>query len=545
WVVTRDGVRLATDVYLPAGGRQDSRFPAIVVRTCYGKTRDTHRLTHWVYRGYALVIQDVRGRSDSDGELVPFYYERDDAYDLFDWIIEQPWSDGNIGMWGASYLGYTTTAAATSGHPNLKTAISEVNVGSPFFMDTVRRGGAVCSWPLLSWTLAQSVSNRVDHKVFRGVTVDPDKVVKTRPITEIPSKIIGKRSGPWDIWARHYQYDEFWEHCDNTSRGKNVRIPMLILSGWHDGDALGVQETWRFLTANDTPGRRIIIGPWPHDLNSFRDCGDFEYGDNAVDYDFDTRTIRWFDHYLKGAENGEDQKPRASFYLGGKGENKWYDADDWSPPEAKLTRLYFHSSGKANSMHGDGCLLTSPVDGHRFDSYVYDPQNAGRGEGKFEPSVLNEQHCRQDCLVYETAVLTEPVAVAGNLSTEFYAASSAVDTDFFVRVSDVDEHGIARQIAQNGIRAEFRNWPETPSAPLVPGKVEKYYICLHFAGHVFQPGHRIRVDVCSADYITFFPNTNTGVDPYTDPEPIVATQQIYHGKDYLSCVRIPILYGKV
>ena len=127
----------------------------------------------------------------------------------------------------------------------------------------------------------------------------------------------------------------------------------------------------------------------------------------------------------------------------------------------------------------------------------------------------------------------------------FYAASSAVDTDFFVTVSDVDENGVARKISTNGIRAEFRNWPDEPSSPLTPGKVEKYHLYLHFAGHVFQPGHKIRVDICSADYITFFPNTNTGINPYEDPEPIVATQKIYHGADYPSCVRLPILYGSI
>lgn len=545
WVTTRDGVKLATEVFLPSGAAPGQKFPAIVIRTCYGKARDLHRTTHWVNRGYAFVIQDVRGRSDSDGELVPFYYERDDAYDLFSWIAAQEWSDGNIGMWGASYLGYTTTAAATSGHPNLKTAISEVNVGSPFFMDTVRRGGAVCSWPLLCWTLAQSVSNRVDHGVFRGETIDPDKAVKVRPITEIPTQIIGKRSGPWDIWAKHYRYDEFWEHCNNTAHAKDVKIPMLILSGWHDGDALGVQETWRFLTANDTPGRRIIIGPWPHALNAFRDCMDMEYGDNAIDYDFDTRTIRWFDRYLKGIANGEDQKPRATYYVGGYGENRWHYSDDWSPVESTLTALYFHSNGRANSMHGDGRLLTAPAPDGGFDSYVYDPENSPRGHGEFEPTVLNELQSRQDRLVYDSPVLAEPVAVAGNISVEFYASSSAVDTDFFVAVSDVDEKGVARSISQNGIRAEFRNWPDEPSSLLTPGKIEKYHIYLHFAGHVFPPGHKIRVDLCSADYITFFPNTNTGIDPYTDPKPIIATQKIYHGKDYPSCVRLPILYGKL
>lgn len=542
---TRDGVNLATDVFLPEGGKADEKFPAIVIRTCYGKAREPHRASHWVNRGYALVIQDVRGRSDSEGELVPFYHEREDARDLFDWIAGQEWSDGNIGMWGASYLGYTTTAAATTGHPNLRTAISEVNVGSPFFFDTVRRGGAVCSWPLLCWTLGQSVSNRTDFDVFGGVSVEPEKVVKMRPLRDIPTQAIGKRSGPWDIWAEHYQFDEFWEHCDNGTHAHNIHIPMLILSGWHDGDAMGVQETWDFLSKNDTPGRRIILGPWPHALNAFRDCLDMEYGDNAIDYDFDTRTIRWFDRYLKGIRNGEDEQPRATYYLGGPGANEWHYSDDWTPIEAEMTELYLDSDGSANSMHGNGRLLTRPRPGSRSDTYVYDPDNTASGCGSFEPSVLNGLHARQDYLVYETAPLPEDVAVAGNLSACFHAASSARDTDFFVTVSEVDAAGTARKIATNGIRAEFRNWPEVPSAPLEPGSIEKYELRLNFAGHVFRKGHRIRVDICSADYMTFFPNTNSGEDPYTDPASVIATQHIHHGAEWPSCVVIPVLRGRI
>ena len=313
-VPCKDGVRLATEVFLPNGLEPGQKVPSIVIRTCYGKARDIDRSWHWVTRGYAFVIQDVRGRSDSDGTLEAFQHEREDADDLFNWIAAQPWSDGNIGMWGASYLGYTTTSACTSGNPHLKTAVSEVNVGSPFY-DTVRKGGTVCSWPLLCWTLAQSVSNRVDMDVFKGVSIDPLEAVRIRPITAIPEKIIGCRSTSWDMWSKHYHYDDFWRHSDNTAHADNIRIPMLILSGWYDGDALGVQETWRFLSKSPVPGHRIVLGPWPHGLNAWRDSMDLAFGNNAVDYDFDTRIIRWFDHYLKGIENGEDKKPKATYYL--------------------------------------------------------------------------------------------------------------------------------------------------------------------------------------------------------------------------------------
>ncbi|MDR1641926.1 MAG: CocE/NonD family hydrolase, partial [Clostridiales bacterium] len=514
--------------------------PAIVVRTCYGKARDIHRCWHWVCRGYAFVIQDVRGRSDSDGILEPFQNERDDASDLFDWIAAQEWSDGNIGMWGASYLGFTTTSAATSGNPHLKTAISEVNVGSPFY-DTARRGGAICSWPLLCWTLGQSVSNRTDFDVFAGKTISIEKAITHRPLTDIPREMIGVASGPWDLWAQHYHYDDFWRHSDNTVHSADIKIPMLIATGWYDGDAMGVQETWRFLTKNDTPGRRIILGPWPHGLNSFRDCRDLAFGNNAVDYDFDTRIIRWFDLYLKGIQNGEDQKPRARYYV--VGENQWRESADWNPVETKLVNLYFASSGRANSMFGDGRIVFSPEDTTVFDEYGYDPKLPIRGDfDHVDPYVCNPIHIRHDCLVYDTDPLAEDAAMAGCVYAEFYASSSAPDTDFIVRVTDVDETGTARKISDNIIRAEFRNGFDKPSL-LEPGKIEKYEMEMYFNSYVFRAGHKIRIDVTSSNECEFFPNTNTGIDPYKDPEPVIAKNRIYHGKDYPSHVKLPVLYG--
>ncbi|MDR7316102.1 CocE/NonD family hydrolase [Brevibacillus nitrificans] len=539
FVPTRDGLNLATEVFLPEGIKLGEKVPAIVVRTCYGKPRDILRCWHWTARGYAFVIQDVRGRSDSDGELEPFQHEREDTDDLFNWIVQQEWSDGNIGMWGASYLGYTTTAAATSGNPHLKTAISEVNVGSPF-TDTARRGGTICSWPLLCWTLGQSMSNRIDFGVFAGETINVEEAVRHRPITEIPEKIIGKKSGPWELWREHYYYDEFWRHSDNTAHSHQIKIPMLIMSGWYDGDALGVQETWRFLTKHDVPGRRIILGPWPHNLNAFRDCDDLEFGDNAVDYDFDTRIIRWFDRYLKGIDNGEDQKPRASYYV--VGENQWRESEDWNPRESKLVNLYLASNGHANSMFGDGRIVLQPEKETGSDTYIYDPNQPIGDRGHVRPYHCNHIQLRNDCLVYDTEALSTDVAMAGNVYAEFYASSSAVDTDFIVRVSDVDEKGIARKISDNVIRAEFRKGYDKPEL-LEPGKVEKFEMEMYFNGYVFKKGHKIRIDITSSNYYEFFPNTNTGINPYEDPAPVVALNTIYHGAAYPSHVKLPVLYG--
>jgi len=541
FVKNRDGISLATELILPIDAMNGKKVPTLVIRTCYGRRRDVERAKHWANYGYAVIVQDVRGRSDSEGDLIVFAHERDDAYDLFDWIAAQEWSDGKIGMWGASYLGYTTTAAATSDHPNLVTVISEVNVGSPFY-DTARRGGTICSWPLLCWTLAQSVSNRTNFGIFDGKLVDPDEVCKTRPLREIPKKILNIESPIWDRWADHYYYDDFWRFQSHENYMQNVKIPMLIMSGWYDGDALGVQETWRLLEKYDVAGRRIIIGPWPHSLNAFRDCRDLEFGDNAIDYDFDTRIIRWFDRYIKGIENGEDQKPRASYYV--VGENQWRTSNAWNPSESTLTNLYFASGGRANSLLGDGKAYSEPKEETGCDIYRYDPNQPIGEDGHVEPYHCNHIQIRQDALCYDTDELKENVAVAGNFYAKFYASSSAVDTDFIIRVSDVDEKGIARKISDNVVRACYRKGFNHYEL-LIPDVIEEYEMEMYFNGYVFNKGHKIRIDVTSSNYMEFFPNTNTGINPYEEPTPIVATQTIYHGKEYPSHVKIPVLYGKL
>jgi putative CocE/NonD family hydrolase len=271
---------------------------------------------------------------------------------------------------------------------------------------------------------------------------------------------------------------------------------------------------------------------------------DLEFGNNAVDYDFDTRIIRWFDRYLKGILNGEDQKPRATYYV--TGENQWYTSDDWMPTEAKLVNLYLHSQGHANSLNGDGSIVLSPP-AEGTDSYVYDPEFPCGGEGDETddgfvcPYHCNSRHIRNDVLVYDYP-LENDVAIAGPLYAELYAASSAVDTDFFVRVSDVDEKGTARNVSFGLLRAEFRHGWDKPEL-LTPGKVEKYAMEMYFNGMVFKKGHHIRIDISSSELVEAFPNTNTGIDPYTDPTPVKATQTIYHSERYPSHVKLPVLYG--
>ena len=260
--------------------------------------------------------------------------------------------------------------------------------------------------------------------------------------------------------------------------------------------------------------------------------------------DFDTKILRWFDRYLKDVRNGEDEKPRATYYV--VGENEWHTSDDWTPLESKTKNFYISSEGNANSMNGDGKIVLSPPEETGSDKYIYDPLQPCGIQQSFEedelvsPFICNSRQLRSDVLVYDSEMLDEDMAIAGDIYAELYAASSAVDTDFIVRVSDVDEKGIARNLSWGLLRAEFRKGWDKPEL-LTPGKVEKYEIVMSFNAYVVKKGHKIRIDISSSEVMEVFPNTNTGINPYLDPEPIKATQTIYHGKEYPSHVKLPIL----
>ncbi len=540
-VAMRDGVKLATDVYIPEGIEKGQKLPTILIRTCYDRNGKKEFLMRWVNKGYAVVNQDVRGRADSEGELVPFYHERDDGSDTIDWIIQQDWSDGFVGMWGASYLGYVVAAASTSGHPNLKAVVNEVNVGSPF-TDTVRRGGTVCSWPLLSWTLAQSVGTRTDFSIFAGEAVNVEEAVDARPIKEIPRKIIGRNSGPWDLWSEHPEYDEFWDNCTYSKRGGNVTVPMFVISGWYDGDGPGVSETWRMLSEHDVPNRKIWLGPWEHNPNRARDLHGSGFSNDAVVYHYDVQVLRWFDRFLKGIDNGIEQEPRAAYYV--VGENKWRTSNDWTPEEATVTKFYLASNGHANSSFGDGVLQTSRPGQQPEDEFTYNPKTPFDFSGSREPELLNKLEFRNDILVYSSEMLREDLVIAGELSAEIFASSTGLDTDWVVTLSDVDEQGNSIFLSDYIMRAKYRNGFEAPEL-LTPGKVEKYHIFMQNIAHTFKKGHRIRFSITSSSKYVAFPNPNTGHHPYHDSEALIVKQSIFHNENCQSHVKLPVLSGSL
>ncbi len=544
-VVTRDGVVLATDVWLPEGVAAGSKLPTILVRTPYGRIDPVFGGTRWlrfVQRGYALVSQDVRGREDSEGEWVPCAHEIEDGDDTLNWIAAQPWSDGKVGMIGGSYGGFVQWAAAASGNPHLQAIVSYVTAGTPF-VDLPRKGGTV-----LSGTLAWAFAMADRQKNFEATVRDDwDEVLAIRPIRDIPLKALGKDVHFWSEWMKHPNYDEFWAKADWAAHGENINVPSLLISGWYDDDGMGTTEAWEMNERHEREHLKLVLGPWYHQANTTRQIHNIPFGNNAIRYDLDVLQLRWFDRFLKGTLNQVEQGARVEYYM--VGENEWKTAEKWPPAEVAYTPFYLHGNGRANTSNGDGCLTLAEPGEQQYDTYVFDPRDPApflidMAENECSvPENYRDVELREDVLVYTSEPLQDDVVIAGDVYAVLYAASSARDTDWLVRLTDVDEQGNSIRLSDGIIRARYRHSFAQPEL-LVPGKIERYEIILTKIANRFKKGHRIRVAVTSGAKNLAFPNHNTGNDPATDTEYVVATQQVYHNTAYPSHVKLPLVPAK-
>lgn len=536
-VPMRDDVNLATDVWLPDGG-MDS-YPVIFVRTPYGRMMFENTYVHFIQRGYAVVIQDTRGRQDSEGEWIPMYYEVEDGDDSLNWIAEQPWCDGNIGMIGASYGGYVQWAAAASGNPHLNALISIVTAGSPF-TDIPRKGGAFVSGTL-AWTFAMVEQTFKPENMMRD---DWDDIVHIRPIKDIPKKALGRNVPFWDKWMSHPTDDDFWK-ASSWIRGKeNMKAPAMIVSGWFDDNGMGTTEALEVASSFKQDDKKVILGPWLHNGNTVRDIQGVRLGNNALRYDIDYQYQKWFDYKLKGIANDIPHTPTVEYY--DTGVNEWKQANTWPPQEITWTKMYLNSdSDKQHATFEEGRLQWSANDITGKKSYVYNPDNPApqlidMSENEIGvPADYQTVEARDDVLVYSTTPLQEPVTIVGDIYATLYAESTARDTDWIVRVTDVAPDGTSTKLVDGVFRARYRNGFDK-EVLLEPGKIEEYTIRTSKIGHTFKKDHHIRLSITSSADNFIFPNSNTGGDPTTDTKTIQATQTIHHTPNHPSHISVPV-----
>ena len=516
YVETRDGEKLATDLYLPEkeGAGDGVRIPAVLVRTPYGKKKGVEIYYRFVQRGYALVIQDTRGREDSTGKWLPNYYEVEDGDDTLNWIADQEWSDGQVSMTGGSYLGYVQWAAAASGNPHLKAMLSSVCAGSAF-ADLPRRGGCFTSG-MLAWAFAMSGQRMEPDKMIRD---DWDAVLDMRPLEEIPRKALGREIPFWTEWLRHKDMDEMWRCTSWKDRYAGGPVPALILSGWFDDNGMGTSEALELVKDWPEGTWKAILGPWKHGGNAEYDLHGIYMGEDALRYDVDLQCMMWIDHFLKGVDNGIEKAPKVEYYT--LGEYKWKTADAWPPENGKVTRI--------------------ELKGER-DSYIYDPDNPAThiidmSENEIEvPEDYTEEEKREDFLLFSSEPFEKPVTVTGDITAHLFVSCDCPDTDLVFRMTDVDENGKSIKLADGILGVKYRNGFDRPQY-MEPGKVYELKIRTTKISNTFLAGHRMRFTVTSSARNFIFPNSNTK-DGFNSEVKQKATVTIHQKGEHQSYVEV-------
>ncbi len=551
-VPMRDGVRLYADIYRPA---RAGRYPVIVVRTPYGKQREgIHRdLIAFAQRGYAVVVQDTRGRFESEGDWDPFRYEAEDGYDTIEWAARQEFSDGKVATYGGSYLGNVQWQAAAEGPPSL-VAIFPMVASTSLYHNSFYHGGAFKLALAAGWGIARNPRRVMYPQTWHTETFAPeewryDRLLWHLPLATLDEALSGEVVRHYRDWIRHQSYDEYWRSMSVEERFSMVKVPAHVWGGWYDlllGGTLNGFTGMRREGGTEAARRetKMTVGPWGHGPS--RKFGDVDFGPEADRVPFE-RNLRWMDHYLKGGDNGIDREPPVEiFYMG---INRWVHHQDWPVPGTKVTPYYFSSGGQANSLRGDGLLNTSRPAGAEADHYVYDPDNAVPTLGGNDccgapipigPIDQRPVEARSDVLVYTSEILREPLAVAGPVKAKLYVSTDAPDTDFFVKLVDVHPNGFAMNIAEGILRARFRRGLDRMEL-LKPGEVYELEVDMRGTANVFLPGHRIRVDVTSSNFPQFDRNPNTGEDLGTSARRRPARQAVYHSARHPSHIVLPVV----
>ena len=552
---TRDGVTLRADIYRPAA---DGKFPVLLQRTPYNKDNAATFGRMAAARGYLVVVQDVRGRYSSEGEWYPFKHETDDGFDTVEWAAGLPQANGKVGMFGGSYVGATQMLTAI-GHPPHLAGICPVVTASNYHENWTYQGGAFEQWFNESWTsgLAQDTLDRTVRQhtnALIGSTVLP---LSQYPVFNFPAAQNGAAFthalAPYFLdWLDHPLYDSYWKQWSIEENFANIQVPVLTVAAWYDIFQGGSLRNFMGIKAHGgtdaaRTGQRLLVMVGGH-AGGGRKIGDVDFGPAAEEYDESTLTLAWYDYLLQGKQNEfATEKPVKIFVMG---KNEWRYEDSWPLERAQSTSYFLHSAGKANTASGDGSLSAQTPHSEAADSYVYDPAKpvptvggplcCDGGHLAAGPRDQRELEKRPDVLVYSTPPLEEDLEVTGPVTLDFYAKSSAVDTDFTAKLVDVGPDGFAQNLTEGILRARFRESASAPM-PIVPGQVYEYKIDLWSTSNVFLKGHRIRLEVSSSNFPRFDRNLNTGKDASTNSSFAKATNVIVHDQNHPSALILPVV----
>ena len=537
----RDDVQLYGVLYRPSTG---NRFPTLLIRSIYGT--QFPRYVEWAERfakhGYAVVMQDSRGRYESDGKFDPYVCEINDGYDTQTWVSKQSWCDGNIGLFGVSYPGFQQILPAPFRCPAVKAMVpiahQEDNYGHH------RWDGVLQIQNAMHWLWIGDRITQDAHEVhFRW-----DDLFSRLPLISALDDV-GNRPFYRDV-VRHYRFDDFWKAATMKGKYSEVETPAYFITGWYDNlvrEVIKVFTHWKAeaRTSEARDKTRLLVGPWPHmPMGTGEPFGDITFGGDAGANMPDVH-LPWFDQRLRGINTGIDDQPPVRLFV--MGENVWRDENEWPLARTEFTNYFLHSDGHANTVDGDGTLDLKIRSKESPDSFVYDPLNPVPTVGG--QSLLNETlgprdrqsvEKRSDVLVYSTPTLEADLEITGPIELILYAASSATDTDFTATLIDVHPNGKAIIICEGIVRARFRDSYEEP-ALIEPGRIYKYSIVLSETSNLFKAGHCLRLEVSSSNFPRFERNQNTGTQPGLDDVIEIAHQTIYHSTVHPSHIALPVI----
>jgi uncharacterized protein len=532
----RDGTQLAANIFVPKEG---GPFPVILMRTPYGKMDEkSGEAKRYCAAGYALVVQDCRGRGTSQGVWDPFRYDGDDGFDTQEWVGRQPWCNGRIGTSGGSYVGWTQWAAAPRGSRFLACMVPVVPF-SDVYREITYPGGAFQLSLAFGWGAGVG-----------GLKIDPAKL--TEAFNYLPlnrwDEQGDKRVFFLRDWVAHSTYDDYWRARSIEDRFDRVTVPALNIGGWYDIFSKATFDHIARVRHDSTNrlARRnqfVVMGPWGHGVGGQK-LGELDFGPGAK-LDIGKLQFEWFEYWLRGKETGVQDWPAVRLFV--MGENAWRNEAEWPLARTQFTPWHLRSGGNARTRNGDGTLSPDKPQVEPPDKFTYDPATpvptkggnnlVGPPTGPFDQITLEE---RPDVLVYTSSPLEKAMEVTGPVKVILYAASSARDTDFTAKLLDVHPDGKAYNLCDGIIRARYR---ESFTAPTLiePGKVYRYEIDLWVTSNLFKPGHCVRVEVSSSNFPRFDRNPNTGHEFGADAELTKAEQIIFHDREHPSHILLPVI----
>jgi putative CocE/NonD family hydrolase len=536
-VPMRDGVKLATDLYIPEGA--GDKLAAIMIRTPYNRKVRTEAARMFAGQGYVVAVQDVRGKFDSEGHFTLAANDTNDGSDTLDWLAAQQWSTGKIGTYGCSYLAENQIELAKVRNPHHTAMLPQAGGGAYRFSDLVE-GGAFGLAEGAPWFLK---SGSKIEPAPEAPKVDLKQMFLTLPLIDMLKKA-GAPPTDFEDFASHEPEDPWWDHLGFVNHRHRFNTPSLQVCSWYDSVVNETFEIAKLMRENGETARArdnqfVVIAPTTH-------CAFYSASENAIvgkrplgdaQFDYYNLYVRWFDYWLKGIDNGVLSTPKVQIYV--MGANKWRSENEWPLARTKFTKYHLHSGGHANTRDGDGVLSTAAPTTEPPDRFRYDPKDPAPtvGEGAQDQSEVEK---RSDVLVYSTPPIKAGVELTGPLEVMLFVGSSARDTDFTVKLVDVYPDGAAYNLQDGILRARYREG-FNKKVWMKPGEVYPLKIDLHSTSNYFPAGHRIRLEISSSNFPRLDRNLNTGGNNYDETEPVVAENVVHHAKNRASYLVLPII----